>query len=80
MIAGHNWSDLEFQRPSMATAALSADELERARRRAYLPFYARASRRIAGPHLRDLPKLGSMHEDRHRRRQLIVNADAELRQ
>jgi len=61
MIAGHNWSDLEFQRPSMATAALSAEDLERARRRAYLAFYARArvARRLAGRiRLRDLGKLG----------------------
>jgi magnesium-protoporphyrin IX monomethyl ester (oxidative) cyclase len=61
MIAGHQWSDLEFQRPSMATDALSAEELERARRRAYLAFYARArvARRLAGRlRLRDLGSVG----------------------
>jgi len=55
------WSSLEFQRPSMVTDALSPQELERARRRAYLAFYARprVARRVLGRlRLRDLGKIG----------------------
>lgn len=60
-LLGGGWSDLEFQRPSMSTDALSAEDLERERRRAYLAFYARprVARRVAGRiRLRDVGKLG----------------------
>ncbi|UJR84371.1 B12-binding domain-containing radical SAM protein [Sandaracinus amylolyticus] len=60
-LVGGDWSELELHRPSMSTSTMSASELERQRRWAYLAFYGRprVARRVLGRMgVRDVLKLG----------------------